>query len=43
MSAIDIDLKNFDEFRIVTGDRLRLRERPSMKARIIDELNRVKL
>jgi hypothetical protein len=40
-SAIEMD--GFKGFRVVTGDRLRLREKPSMEAKVLDELNRGKL
>jgi hypothetical protein len=39
----EININAFRGFRVVTGDRLRLRENPSMKAKILGELHRGKI
>jgi hypothetical protein len=39
----EIDLRNLEGFRIITGDKVRIREQPSTKSRVIRELNRGKI
>lgn len=39
----EMHINDLTAFRVVTGDRLRLRAKPSMKARVLDELHRGKL
>jgi len=39
----EININDFTSFRVVTGNRLRLRAKPSMDTRVLDELRRGKL